>query len=155
MCYVFPVGSADLCFSATEMSCDETPPSHSIIDETGIQTLQDLSVLWVSNTEIFTLICLGIFLLAKPSFIPFPSGYKEYFTWNLLPSFNMCFVSFLYNLPTSRVRAITTLWQMLKEIQEVNIIFPIPEAKYSKITRFKRLICACHKQSNLNQSYPS
>ena len=65
----------------------ETSHSPSAIDGTGIETtLQDLSVLQVSNTEIFTLICLRIFLLVKTPLTLFPPGFEEHFTRNLLPS---------------------------------------------------------------------
>lgn len=118
----------------------KTSHSHSIIHGTGIEiTLQDLNILQVSNTEIFTLICLRIFLLAKTSFIPFPSGFKGHFILSLLPSFYMCFVSFVYHLQTPRARAASILWQMLEEIQKVNTISPSHRPNILKLLNSKEL----------------
>lgn len=84
---LFSLVPADLCFLLQKCNVVETSHSHPVIGGTRIGiTLKDLSVLWVFNTEIFTVICLRIFLLAK-TFIPFPSGFEEHFTWNLLPAF--------------------------------------------------------------------
>lgn len=84
-------------FSSTEKPFDETPPFHSIIDEIGIQTLQDLSILQVSNTEIFNDLPQD-FPFGKPSFIPFPLGLSDCFTWNLFS----CVVLALSSNPKSK-----------------------------------------------------
>lgn len=132
----------------------ETSHSHSIIDGTGIEiTLWELSVLWNSNTEIFIFICLRNLLLAKTSFIPSSSGFEGHFAWNLLPSFHMCFLSFVYHLQASRARPVTKLWQMLKEIQKASTISPSHRPNILKLLN-SRAICSCYLQSNLNQSYP-